>query len=99
MVISIVGKSWGSTALVMKNVPLPLSGTRNVPAEPTRRCCGLTYQHSYHWESPKFLRPDTVKVMSQLQHAHVPHRDFEHEHAAEAHIHDHDQPTTPGQQA
>ena len=69
IVTSIVGKSRGSTALVMENVPLPLSGTRNVPAEPTWRCCGLTYQHSYHLESPKFLRPDTVKVMSQLPEA------------------------------
>jgi len=69
IVISIVGKSWGSTALVMENVLLPLSGTRKVPAVATCRCCGLTYQHSYHWESPKFLSPCTVKVMSQLPEA------------------------------
>ena len=68
-VISIVGKSRGSTALVMVKVPLPVSGTRNVPAEPTCRCCGLTYQHSYHREFPRFFRPCTVKVMSQLPEA------------------------------
>ena len=66
IVISIVGKSRGLTALVMEKVPLPLSGTRNEPAEPASRCCGLTYQHSYHRESPRFFSPDTVKVMSQL---------------------------------
>jgi hypothetical protein len=27
----------------------------------------------------------------------VPHEDFDREHAGEAHIHDHDQPTAPGQ--
>jgi hypothetical protein len=69
IVISIVGKSRGSTALVMENVPVPLSGTRNVPAEPASRCCGLRYQHSYHREAPRFFRPDTVKVMSQLPEA------------------------------
>jgi hypothetical protein len=35
----------------------------------TCRCCGLMYQHSYHWESPRFLRPCTVNVMSQLPEA------------------------------
>jgi len=32
-----------------------------------------------------------------LHHAHVPHRDFEHEHLGEAHIHDHDRPAAPGE--
>ena len=29
---------------------------------------------------------------AQIDHAHVPHLDFESEHAGEAHIHDHDDP-------
>ena len=32
-----------------------------------------------------------------LRHAHVPHNDFENEHRGEAHIHDHDQPVSPGE--
>jgi hypothetical protein len=32
-----------------------------------------------------------------LHHAHVPHQDFDREHAGEAHVHD--QPTAPGQRA
>jgi transposase-like protein len=56
IVISILEKSCGSTALVMEKVPLPLSGTRNVPAEATCRCWVLTYQHWYNFASPKFLR-------------------------------------------
>ena len=67
--ISMVGKSCGSTALVMEKVPLPLSGTRNVPADAAFPCPGLTYQHSYHFESPKFSRCCTVKVISQLPEA------------------------------
>jgi hypothetical protein len=31
-----------------------------------------------------------------MRHAHVPHQDVEHEHAGEAHVHDHDQPAVPG---
>jgi hypothetical protein len=34
-----------------------------------------------------------------LHHAHVPHQDFEREHAGEAHVHDHDQPAAPGKRA
>ena len=30
-----------------------------------------------------------------LTHAHVPHVDFDSEHAGEAHVHDHDQPVDP----
>jgi hypothetical protein len=29
---------------------------------------------------------------AELTHSHVPHVDFDSEHAGEAHIHDHDQP-------
>jgi len=29
---------------------------------------------------------------ASVTHSHVPHRDFESEHAGEAHIHDHDEP-------
>lgn len=31
---------------------------------------------------------------AELTHSHVPHVDFDSEHAGEAHIHDHDQPGT-----
>ena len=52
-----MGAEWGvGASLVMEKVPLPLSGTRNVPAEATCRCCVLTYQHWYHFASLKFLR-------------------------------------------
>ena len=44
-VISIVGKSCGSTAVVMEKVPLPLPGTWNVPAAATCWRFRLTYQH------------------------------------------------------
>ena len=68
--ITIVLKSWGSTALVMVNVWLLLSETRN-----DQRChlplsrLEPMYQHSYHLASPKFLRCCTVKVMFQLPDA------------------------------
>jgi hypothetical protein len=32
---------------------------------------------------------------AELTHSHVPHVDFDSEHAGEAHIHDHDQPVEP----
>jgi hypothetical protein len=32
-----------------------------------------------------------------VEHSHVAHVDFDDEHAGEAHVHDHDQPTGPAQ--
>ena len=29
---------------------------------------------------------------ASVEHAHLPHRDVEHEHQGEAHVHDHDEP-------
>jgi hypothetical protein len=46
IVISIVGKSCGSTTLVMEKVPL--GGTRNAPADATCWPPRLVYQHPYH---------------------------------------------------
>lgn len=34
---------------------------------------------------------------ASLTHAHVPHVDFDTEHAGEAHVHDHDQPVDTSQ--
>ena len=34
---------------------------------------------------------------ASVTHAHVPHVDFDAEHAGEAHVHDHDQPVNTGQ--
>jgi hypothetical protein len=56
----------------MEKVPLPLFGTRNVPADATCGCPALSapaYQHSYHGESPEVLRCRTVRVIFQLPDA------------------------------
>jgi hypothetical protein len=65
------------------------------------------HQHwhvTHNWDEAKqtfehlAARHAHVHDHASMTHAHVPHRDFDSEHASEAHLHDHDEPvdTTAG---
>lgn len=66
------------------------------------------HEHVHITHHAKGGNPDIEHLMSQhshrhdhpaLQHAHIPHENFEQEHMHEAHVHDHEMPVHDGKSA
>ena len=62
----------------------------------TRRHFHVTHNHNEMTGGFEHLSAAHEHDYAPLHHAHVPHRDFDREHAGEAHVHDHGQPAAPG---